>query len=82
MRFIDFFAGIGGFRLGLEMAGHECAGHCEIVVCMEAALEKLDKPTQKIITEMAEDLARQLPNVSVSSALELLLGIGAMEGRG
>ena len=30
MRFIDFFAGIGGFRLGLEMAGHECAGHCEI----------------------------------------------------
>ena len=54
----------------------------EIVVCMEAALEKLDKPTQKIITEMAEDLARQLPNVSVSSALELLLGIGAMEGRG
>ena len=54
----------------------------EIVVCMEAALEKMDKPTQKIITEMAEDLARQLPNVSVSSALELLLGIGAMEGRG
>lgn len=30
MRFIDFFAGIGGFRLGLEMAGHECVGHCEI----------------------------------------------------
>ena len=53
----------------------------EIVVCMEAALEKLDKPTQKIITEMAQDLARQLPNVSVSSALELLLGIGAIEER-
>lgn len=30
MKFIDFFSGIGGFRLGLEMAGHECAGHCEI----------------------------------------------------
>ena len=30
MRFIDFFAGIGGFRLGMEMAGHECVGHCEI----------------------------------------------------
>ena len=53
----------------------------EIVVCMEAALEKMDKPTQKIITEMAQDLARQLPNVSVSSALELLLGIGAIEER-
>lgn len=30
MKFIDFFAGIGGFRLGMEMAGHECMGHCEI----------------------------------------------------
>lgn len=29
MKFIDFFAGIGGFRLGLEMAGHECVGFCE-----------------------------------------------------
>ena len=30
MRFLDLFSGIGGFRLGLEMAGHECVGHCEI----------------------------------------------------
>ena len=30
MRFFDFFAGIGGFRLGMELAGHECVGHCEI----------------------------------------------------
>jgi DNA (cytosine-5)-methyltransferase 1 len=30
MKFLDFFAGIGGFRLGMEMAGHECLGHCEI----------------------------------------------------
>lgn len=30
MKFIDFFAGIGGFRRGMELAGHECAGHCEI----------------------------------------------------
>lgn len=30
MTFIDFFAGIGGFRLGMEMAGHTCVGHCEI----------------------------------------------------
>lgn len=29
MRFIDFFSGIGGFRLGMEMAGHVCVGHCE-----------------------------------------------------
>lgn len=30
MKFLDFFAGIGGSRLGMEMAGHECVGHCEI----------------------------------------------------
>ena len=30
MKFLDLFSGIGGFRLGLEMAGHECVGHCEI----------------------------------------------------
>ena len=30
MKFLDFFSGIGGFRLGLEQAGHECVGHCEI----------------------------------------------------
>ena len=29
MKFIDFFAGIGGIRLGLEQAGHECVGFCE-----------------------------------------------------
>lgn len=30
MKFIDFFSGIGGFRVGIEIAGHECVGHCEI----------------------------------------------------
>ena len=30
MKFLDLFAGIGGFRLGMEMAGHECVGHVEI----------------------------------------------------
>jgi len=29
MKFLDFFSGIGGFRLGFEMAGHECVGHVE-----------------------------------------------------
>lgn len=29
MTFLDFFAGVGGFRRGMEMAGHECIGFCE-----------------------------------------------------
>lgn len=29
MKFIDWFAGIGGFRFGMEQAGHECIGFCE-----------------------------------------------------
>ena len=30
MNFLDLFSGIGGFRLGLEKAGHKCIGFCEI----------------------------------------------------
>ena len=31
IRFFDMFAGVGGFRAGLERAGgYECVGHCEI----------------------------------------------------
>lgn len=29
MKFIDWFAGVGGFRQGMEQAGHECVGFCE-----------------------------------------------------
>ena len=29
MKFIDFFSGVGGFRRGMELAGHERVGFCE-----------------------------------------------------
>ena len=30
MDFLDLFAGIGGFRMGLEHLGYHCIGFCEI----------------------------------------------------
>lgn len=30
LTFIDLFAGIGGFRMGMEQAGHKCLGYVEI----------------------------------------------------
>lgn len=46
MRFFDFFAGIGGFRLGMEMAGHECVGHCEIDKYANMSYIAMHKPKE------------------------------------
>lgn len=46
MRFFDFFAGIGGFRLGMEMAGHECVGHCEIDKYANMSYAAMHKPKE------------------------------------
>ena len=46
MRFFDFFAGIGGFRLGMEMAGHECVGHCEIDKYANASYMAMHHPKE------------------------------------
>ena len=46
MRFIDFFAGIGGFRLGMERAGHICVGHCEIDEAANRSYVAMHKPKE------------------------------------
>ena len=46
MRFFDFFAGIGGFRLGMEMAGHECVGHCEIDKYAQMSYAAMHRPKE------------------------------------
>ena len=42
LKFLDLFAGIGGFRLGMESQGHECLGFCEIISGNNFYVENLD----------------------------------------
>ena len=46
MKFLDFFAGIGGFRLGMEQAGHECVGHCEIDKYAQKSYKAMHQPKE------------------------------------
>ncbi len=48
IRFFDMFAGIGGFRSGLErIGGFECVGHCEIDKHANQAYNAIYKPSEK-----------------------------------
>lgn len=49
MKFIDLFAGIGGFRRGMEMAGHKCVGFCEFdkYAVMSYTMMHLATPEQR-----------------------------------
>lgn len=49
MNFIDFFAGIGGFRLGMEQAGHKCIGFCEYDKFAVASYKSMHLLTDKQI---------------------------------
>ena len=47
MQFIDFFAGIGGFRKGMELAGHKCVRFCEFDKFATASYISMHLLTQK-----------------------------------
>ena len=47
MKFIDWFSGVGGFTRGLELAGHECIGHCEIDKYAEASYRSMHTITEE-----------------------------------
>lgn len=53
MKFIDWFAGIGGFRKGMEDAGHECVGFCEFDKYAVASYTAMHLCTQKQIEYLA-----------------------------
>jgi DNA (cytosine-5)-methyltransferase 1 len=57
MKFIELFAGIGGFRLGLEKAGHQCVWSNEIVDKARSIYEYnfKDKPDPRDIRTIQPD---------------------------
>lgn len=57
MRFIDFFAGIGGFRRGLELSGHECVGFCEFdkfATASYTSMHLLNEEQRKKLSEIPQ----------------------------
>ena len=69
MKFLDLFAGIGGFRLGMESAGHECVGFCEIDKFARASYKAIHNTEGEIelhdITEVTEEEIRNIGHVDV-----------------
>lgn len=47
MKFVDFFSGVGGFTRGMELAGHECVGHCEFDKYAEASYRSMHTITEE-----------------------------------
>ncbi|HAA0096470.1 TPA: DNA (cytosine-5-)-methyltransferase [Listeria monocytogenes] len=64
MNFLDLFAGIGGFRLGMERAGHECVGYVEIDkfarMSYQAIHDTEGEWTREDITKVTDDEWRTL----------------------
>src|SRR5699024_10654356 len=64
MKFLDLFAGVGGFRLGMEQAGHECVGYVEFDKYARKSYEAMHNIegewTARDITRVTDDDIRQL----------------------
>lgn len=64
MNFLDLFAGIGGFRFGMERAGHKCVGYCEKDKYARASYQAIHNTEGEIdfkdITEVTDEEFRSL----------------------
>ena len=69
MKFLDLFAGIGGFRLGMETAGHECIGFCEIDKFARASYKAIHNTEGEIelhdITTVSDEFIRGIGSVDI-----------------
>ncbi|MGL5943304.1 MAG: DNA cytosine methyltransferase [Waterburya sp.] len=65
-KFIDLFAGIGGFRLAFEQAGYECVYSCEIdSACQEVYFNNFREQPESDITKIN---IKKIPNFDVLTA--------------
>lgn len=69
MKFLDLFSGIGGFRLGLEAAGHECIGFCEIDKFARSSYKAIHNTEGEVefhdITTVSDESIRGLGSVDI-----------------
>ncbi|WPH51279.1 DNA (cytosine-5-)-methyltransferase [Enterococcus faecalis] len=69
MKFLDLFAGIGGFRLGMESAGHECIGFCEIDKFARTSYKAIHDTTGEVemhdITTISDEFIRGIGSIDV-----------------
>ena len=69
MQFLDLFAGIGGFRLGMEAAGHQCIGFCEIDKFARASYKAIHDTGGEIelhdITTVSDEFIQSIGHVDV-----------------
>ena len=69
MKFLDLFAGIGGFRLGMESAGHKCIGFCEIDKFARESYKAIHNTKGEIelhdITAVSDESIRGIGSVDV-----------------
>ena len=70
IRFFDMFAGIGGFRSGLEAVGdYECIGHCEIDKYANQAYNAIYNPKGELYFEDARTInPNDLPDIDLICA--------------
>ena len=67
LTFLDYFAGVGGFRRGMEMAGHICLGHCEIDKFANMSYTEIHEPKEEewFGTDIRRTNADELPRADV-----------------
>lgn len=69
MTFLDLFSGIGGFRFGLEQAGHKCVGFCEIDKFARKSYKAIFNTNEEVemhdITKVTDEEIKRIGSVDI-----------------